>query len=119
MATPNQSSIARRGEDQDAHAGDTHQCGGDERPPLRLIGPSRGEHGQRRPGGGEDEQHRTGDDVFWRPGEWSDNDHDGANEPADDRAGHDAADVTSGGRGVRADAISVGVRFGARPSIPG
>ena len=70
-------------QDQDAHAGETHDRGGHERPPLRLIGPSLGEHGQHRPGSREHERTDPGDDVFWRPGEWSDNRHDGTDEPAD------------------------------------
>ena len=72
--------VAGRRNGEDEGASERHERGGHERPPLRLVGPPLGEHGQHRPGRGEGEQHRAGDDVLLRPGERAGDERDGPDE---------------------------------------
>ena len=65
-------------------------------PALGLVRPTSAQPGEQRPGGGEDGEHRSGDDVLLGPGEGADDGEERSEGTANDGEGDDPADVASG-----------------------
>jgi hypothetical protein len=86
--------LAVRREDDKSRAGQSHEGGGRERPPLRLIGPSHRERRERRPTRREGEQDGAGNHVFLRSGDRTEHESHGNDDPANQAARHNPADVT-------------------------